>query len=195
MRLRAVILAVAVWGFAGSAQAQAAAPAGGSWDVACRDICTMRHKAASVRLGGFSAGLEVQPVGGALVPVVVVRGLPAQAAALAVAGVSVSLRLDKGAWVDLPCGLSLVCAPAEADATGLGAAFPAARTVSLRVAVAVPGAAPLPPVEHSFTAVGTREALARLKADGVETTSAPAAGGLDWLGMARKLMRGGGSGG
>ena len=43
--------------------------------------------------------------------------------------------------------------------------------------------------------VGPDEALARLKADGVETTSAPAAGGLDWLGMARKLMRGGGSGG
>ncbi len=192
MRLGYMVLAGLIWVL--TASALAGEPAVGSWEVVCHDTCTMRHKDASVRMGGLAADLEVQPVDGALVPVVVARGLPAQAAVVA-AGLSVALRLDKGPWVEMPCATLLVCAPSAADATELGRLFPAARLLSLRVAVTVPGTPPLPPIEHAFGAKGTREALARLKAGGVVTTSAPSAPGLDWMGMVRTLMKGGWSGG
>jgi hypothetical protein len=186
MRLGAMILPGLIWVL--SASALAGEPTVGSWEVVCHDTCTMRHRDASVRVGGLTADLEVQSVGGALVPVVVARGLPAQAAVVA-ASVSVGLRLDKGPWAEMACTGLLICAPSEADAPGLGQAFPGARSVSLRVQVTVPGAPALPPVEHAFGTAGTREALARLKAGGAVTTSAP---GLDWMGLARKLMKGAG---
>jgi hypothetical protein len=157
----------------------------GSWVLTCPEApagggCTLRHKDAFLQLGGVTAALEVRRHAEALVPVVVLSGLGAQAA-LAVAGsVTVSLRLDGGAWAAMPCAVWLVCAPAPADVTG----FPAAHEIALRVGVAIPGGPALPPVVHGFALSGTDAALRRLRAAGeVE----PAEQGLDMEGLMRKL--------
>ncbi len=180
----------------------AAAPAAdtiGSWVLRCpadpgTDGCTLRHKDASIRIGTVGAALEVQPVGGGLVPVVAVRGLSPQAAIAAslAARVSIGLRLDKGPWITLPCAGLALCAPAPDAVPALVRDFPAARSVSLRIEVKRTGGPALPRPEHTFRLTGTKQALDRLKAAGVATTSEPSQPGLDWMDAVKKLLRAGG---
>ncbi len=189
------------WKCAGAAAAAAvlcaASPAGetvGTWRLVCPDApqglgCVLRHKDASLQIGGYSVALEVQSVDGALVPVVAVRGIPSQAAVGTLVGVVVGLRLDQDDWVALPCGKALRCLPGAEAVAGLARAFPTARTLRLRLEVTLPDGTALPQPEHEFELSATKRAVERLKAAGVVTTSAPAAPGLDWQGALRKAWR------
>ncbi|MBS0644833.1 MAG: hypothetical protein JSS43_33615 [Proteobacteria bacterium] len=185
---------------AGGLMAGAAAPAPepiGTWRLSCPEAapaqgCTLRHKDASLQFAGYGVALEVQSIGGALVPVVIVRGVGAQKGIGSVLGVAVWLRLDQGAWVELPCNAALHCLPGAEALPALAGAFPSASLIRLRLDVTLPGGSGLPQPEHEYDLASTKRALERLKAAGPVTVTAPAAPGLDWKAMMQKLMKAGG---
>jgi hypothetical protein len=177
----------------------------GSWSLTCPappatgarpDPCILRHQDWIVPqgAGGPAVALEVQARGGGLVPVVVVRGLPVQAAiggALA-ARPDIALRLDNLPQTAMTCGLSgaaYACAPAAQDVPAVADALPRARSARVRVVLAVPGLGALPPQERSMDLAGTSQALARLRELGAEGESLPIEPGLDWQGFLDRLMR------
>jgi hypothetical protein len=162
----------------------------GSWRLICPapNACVLRHARARLDAAGVTIALEVRSIRGALVPVVALSGLSGQAALLA--ELTVGLRLDRGAWTDMPCeGLS-ICAPPDAALAAVAQAFPAARTVGLRMTLSLPGVTGLPRPDVSFGLSGTAEALRRLRASGTVEEAAPAEPGLDWRGMIGKLLGG-----
>ncbi|MFL5281259.1 MAG: hypothetical protein ACJ8AW_09725 [Rhodopila sp.] len=166
----------------------------GSWRLVYPDSpgglgCLLRHKDASLQIGGYSVALEVQSVDGALVPVMAVRGLAPQPAVGTFVSITVGLRLDQGVWLELPCGQALRCLPDADVLPDLARAFPTARLLRLRLEVTLPTGDALPRPEHEFELNGTKRALQRLKASGVVSTSAPTAPGLDWKGMLQKAWR------
>ena len=165
----------------------------GTWRLVCADMpagdCALRHKDASLQVGGYGVALEVRSVNNALVPVVAVRGIGPQKAIGTLLTVTVGLRLDTTDWIELPCGPTLLCMPAAEALPGLAIAFPAASRMRLRLEVTLPNGQALPVPEHVFDLAGTKRALVRLQASGVVDTAAPAAPGLDWKGLVRKLMK------
>ncbi len=175
------------------ATASAAAPADtiGAWRLLCPDSgCLLRHKDASLDVAGYGAALEVESVGGAFVPVVTVRGVGSQTGLGRMLSVAVWLRLDKGAWIEMPCNEDLRCLPQATDVAALARGFPSAAQVSLRLDVTLPGGRGLPQPEHAFDLDGTKRAVERLKATGRAAASAPADRGLDWKSMLQKWMKG-----
>jgi hypothetical protein len=179
-----------------AAIARADPPAGEVWDLLCPTgphACVLRHKAASLHAGGVSVALEVHARGGALVPVVVVQGLSAQAALTAsLAGhLSVGLRFDHGPWMELTCEGAIICAPAAGDIPSAAAALPAARSVTLRLDLEVQGVRGIPHPERTLDLSGTVAALVRLRRAGAREEAVPAEPGLDLPGLMNKLMGGG----
>src|SRR3954462_15572699 len=156
----------------------AAAPAGetiGSWRLVCPDAppglgCVLRHQDASLQAGGYSVAVEVQSVGGVLVPVVAVRGAAPQTAVGSLLTVVVGLRLDHGPWIALPCEPALRCLPSSDALATLARTFPAAETLRLRLEVTLPDGSSLPRPEHEFSLIGTKRAVERLKIAGAVTT-------------------------
>jgi hypothetical protein len=156
----------------------------GSWVVDCGDSgCVLRHRDRLFDGGGVSADLEVRSVGSALVPVVVVRGLPNEVVlASSMAGkAEASVQFGGGARVALGCAVSdggYVCAPREDAATALAARLVAARSVIVRVSVALQGTNSLTVGERSVELGKTREAVARLASLGASSAEP---GG--WVGL------------
>ena len=205
--LVALLLAAALPGaLPAGAQPASAQPAGaqpkpdakpeviGTWRLVCADAtfdggCVLRHKDASLQAGGYGVALEVRSVNNALVPVVAVRGVGPQKAIGTLLTVTVGLRLDTADWIELPCGPSLLCLPPADALPGLAMAFPVASQMRLRLQVTLPNGDTLPVPEHLFDLRSTKPALVRLRASGVTNTAAPAAPGLDWKSLVRKLMK------
>jgi hypothetical protein len=172
----------------GAARAQDTAI--GTWLLVCptKGACVLRHARAQLDVAGVTIALEVRSIRGALVPVVALSGLSGQATLIA--GLAVALRLDHGAWTEMPCAGLSVCAPADGALATVAKAFPVARTMGLRMTLSLPGVTGLPRPDVSFALSGTAEALRRLRAGGVAEEAAPAEPGLDWRGMIGKLLGG-----
>ena len=173
----------------------------GSWVLTCPadKPCVLRLEKRFLDKGGITGDLEVQAVGKALVPVLVLRGLPSElmiAAALS-GRADASVQFAGGPKVTLGCAPSSVgymCSPDRDAAHALAAGLPGARSMKLRVEVSVTGLKPLPVQERSLDLTGTSAALDRLRAVGPTqvpgpleevTSQSPAA----LLGMADKALR------
>lgn len=171
----------------------------GTWVLACPSTprpCVMRHRDWLLPPAGAapSAALEIQGRNGTMVPVVTLRGLPAQAAigGALVVRPAVTLKLDGGQPVPLACGLSNgthVCAPAFAEVPILSSALPTAQSIETRVEVAVPGLAPIPPQNRTLELAATVQALAAARHYGVENATLPAIPGLDLFGFIDRIAR------
>jgi hypothetical protein len=212
MRWLMVLLALGI----GSARAQApaakpAAPQNneiGSWIIACpvdqkavdATPCRMRYRTWIVppRDGRPSVGLEARNTGTAVVPQLAVRDLPAQIAmaALLAATPTMELRFDGGQKLALTCGQdadAVLCTPAAAADTA-AAQFKTARSVEVRVHVALSGAEGAPAVPdqtRSFELSRTAEAIERFRA--VAPTAMPLSAGSgvtqDLRGMADRMLK------
>jgi hypothetical protein len=144
----------------------------GSWVLECGGAgCVLRHRDRLFAGAGMTADLEVRAVGKALVPVIVVRGVPNQMLlASSMAGkAEASEQLPGAARVVLRCGIGdggYVCAPADDAIAALAAGLPAARSVALRVSLSVSGTNLQTVRERTLDLAKTPEALARLRAVG-----------------------------
>jgi hypothetical protein len=160
----------------GTAQAATQEHIGG-WELTCpgetprSEPCLLRLDKRFLDKGGITGDVEIQALGKTLVPVIALRGLPADlllAASLA-GKIDASMQLGGGLKQDLTCiptSTAYICSPQDEAATRLAAALPAARSVTVRVAVTVTGLNPLPVQEKSLDLTGTNEALARLRTVG-----------------------------
>jgi hypothetical protein len=128
-------------------------------------------------------------VNGALMPVVAVHGVPTQTAMGVLISVAVDLRFDGGSWFELPCGADLRCVPTVDEIPEIGATFPSAGQMRLRLEVTVPGAGTLPQPEHEFALAGTRLALERLRSSGTITRAVPTTSAADWRAVMQKMLR------
>jgi invasion protein IalB len=173
----------------------------GSWVLACpatsatAEPCILRHRTWVLRPGpdGPVVALEVQMRGGAMVPVVTLRGLPVQAAlgGSLVLRPAVALHFDNGPGLPLGCGLSgavYACAPEGPALAAAAAALADARSVTLSVTMAVPGVPALVPQERTMALAGTRTAIARLRAAGAMAGAVPSEPGLDLPGLLDGMM-------
>jgi hypothetical protein len=160
----------------GAAQAATQEHIGG-WVLTCpgetprSEPCLLRLDKRFLDKGGITGDLEVQALGKILVPVITLRGLPPDLLlAVSLAGkIDASMQLGSGPKQDLTCtptSSAYICFPQDEVATRLAAALPAARSVTVRVAVTVTGMNPLPVQEKSLDLTGTNEALARLRTAG-----------------------------
>jgi hypothetical protein len=202
---RGVVLAVGSMLVTGIAQA-ATHEKIGSWELSCpgeaagAEPCRLRFDKRFFDKGGVSGDLEVQAQGTSLVPVLALRGVAPEllmAAALAGTTTEASMRFGGGAWEALTCGTTsagYLCWPGDDAARNLAAELPAARSVTVRVSVAVPGLKPLPVQEKSLDLIGTNEALARLRAAGPSQVPGPMAARVSQspaalMGMADKALK------
>jgi hypothetical protein len=156
----------------------------GSWVLSCpgdkagAQSCLLRFDKRFFDKAGLTGDLEVQALGTSLVPVIALRGLPSEmlmAASLA-GKTEASVQLGGGPREDLDCAVSSVlyiCSPKAKAARILAAGLPVARSVTVRVSVAVAGMAPLPAQEKSLDLSGTNEALARLRTAGPSQVPSP----------------------
>ncbi len=159
----------------------------GSWILDCpgepspsetNQGCILRHKDRFFAMAGISADLEVQQIGKTLVPVIALRGLPAELLlASSLTGKALaSLQFPGGPPIDLACGASgaiYVCSPGETATRALAAALPHAKAVTVRVAVTPPGMDPLPAQSRLLQLSETPDALIRLQAAGPMQGPAP----------------------
>ena len=168
----------------------------GSWVLSCPSAgpCVLRVGKRFLDTGGITGNLEVLAAGQSLVPVVTLRGLPAEmlmAASLA-GTTNASMQFGSGTRVALACGPwggAYICAPGEAAARILGSELPAARSVTVLVSVAVGGMKPLQIREKTLGLSGTDEALARLRAAGAMPVPGPMAATSDFMAMADRVLR------
>jgi hypothetical protein len=144
-----------------------------NWVISCpgQAPCTMRADKRFLDKSGLTGDLEIQAQGKSLVPVLALRGLPAEAliAAAMIGKTEATLQFQDGPPYALDCGVrgaGYICAPNESTGPKLAAALPGVRHVTVRVVVAVTGMIPLPPQERSLDLNGTVPALARLRAAG-----------------------------
>jgi hypothetical protein len=158
----------------------------GSWVLSCpgetprSKPCLMQFNKRFLDKAGLTGDLEVQARGGALVPVIALRGLPSEllAAASLVGKTEASLQLGGGAREALSCATredAYVCVPEGDAGRKLAAELPGARTATVRVTVAVAGMNPLPAQEKSLELADTGAALIRLRALGPTEIPGPMA--------------------
>ena len=167
----------------------------GSWVLSCPadETCVLRLNNRFLN-AGVTADLEVQAQGGMLVPVIAVRGPSSEIlAAAALAGnTTATLQFPGGPALELSCGASntgYFCAPKDDAAQKLAAQLPRARSVTVRVSVAVNGL-PLRPQERSVDLSGTSEALAKLrKAGPAQVPSTSSQSPMALTGMADKALK------
>jgi len=159
----------------------------------------MRFARRFLDKAGITGDLEVQAQGKTLVPVIALRGLSSEIlmAATLAGKTEASIQFAGGPREDLVCAASSVgyiCAPNSANDDKLAAALPSARSVTVRISVAVAGMSPLPAQEKSLDLSGTSEALTRFRAAGptqiptaaTELASQSPAG---LMGMADKVLK------
>lgn len=172
----------------------------GSWELTCPSAadssCLLRHRNWVLPPGGTrpTAAVEVQRCGEALVPVVAVRGMPMQAAlgGVMVMKPSVGLRFDNGPRLELNCGLdggAILCAPQGAAIAAAAAALPNARSVTVQIALTVPGIAALPEQDRVLDLAATPQALARYRAAGTSGEALPTEAGLDWQQFLDRVLK------
>lgn len=167
----------------GATQGAAPDPAG-SWLLECAGAtCLLRHKDRLFSGAGVTADMEVRAAGKALVPVLVLRGLPDQVLlASSMAGkAAASVQFPGAARVELTCAIGdggYVCAPPDEVVAALAAALPKARSVAVRVSLTVSGTNLQSARERVLELAGTPEALARLRAAGPQSAQP---GG--WIGL------------
>jgi hypothetical protein len=173
----------------------------GSWVLTCptEKPCVLRLDKRFLDKGGITGDLEVDAIGTALVPVLVLRGLPGEVMmAAALSGrADASVQFAGGPKVTLGCAPSSVgyiCSPDRDAAHALAAGLPGARSMKLRVEVSVTGLKPLPIQERHLDLTGTSAALDRLRAAGpsqvpgpLEAVASQSPAAL--LGMADKALR------
>ncbi|WP_158932855.1 hypothetical protein [Acidisphaera sp. S103] len=147
----------------------------GSWVLTCSatSICRLRAEKRFVDKDGVTVELDVLSDRTALVPVLALRGLPAQAVMMASAMGTVGawIQLDGGVRRALECAPNLdgyFCTPRGDAARALAAGLPTARTMTARVEATVTGMKPLPVEQKTLALVDTRQALATLAAAGAE---------------------------
>lgn len=167
------------------AATQGAAPdPAGTWLLECEGgACLLRHRDRLFSGAGVTADMEVRAAGKALVPVLTLRGLPDQLLlASSMAGkAEASVQFPGAARVELACAIGdggYVCAPPDEAVAALAAALPKARSVAVRVSLAVSGTNLQPARERVLDLAGTPEALARLRAAGARSAEP---GG--WVGL------------
>jgi hypothetical protein len=156
----------------------------GSWLLTCPaetpapEPCILRLEKRFLDEAGITGDLEVRAIGKMLVPVITLRGLSGEllvAAALA-SKTEASMQFGDGPRETLDCApssLGYICAPKDEAAGRLAAGLPSARSLKVRVTVAVSGLKPLPVQEKTLTLAGTDEALEKLRT--VEPTRVPSA--------------------
>jgi hypothetical protein len=157
----------------------------GSWVLSCPGdgpTCLLRLDKRFLDKAGVTGDLEIHARGKALVPVLALRGLPAEVLiAASMAGqTEASVQFLGGPRQDLVCapsGGAYVCSPQDNAVATLAAGLPGARSVTVRVSVTVSGLKPLAVQEKSVELTGTGEALARLRAAGSLGAPAPMASG------------------
>jgi hypothetical protein len=173
----------------------------GSWVLSCPGAgpCVLRVGKRFLDTGGITANLEVLAAGQSLVPVVTLRGLPAEMLmAASLAGTTeASMQFGGGSRVALACGASggaYICAPRDAAARVLSSGLPAARSVTVRVSVVVGGMKPFQIREKTLGLSGTNEALARLRTAGAKPVPGPmtalmSQSPVDFMAMAERVLR------
>jgi hypothetical protein len=172
----------------------------GSWELSCPSAadspCLLRHRNWVLSPGGArpTAAVEVQRRGEALVPVVALRGLPMQAALGGVMAMqpAVGLRFDDGPRITLSCGLddgAILCAPQGPAVGAAAAALPHARSVTVQMALTVPGMGALPEQDRVLDLAVTPQALARYRAAGASGEALPAEPGLDWQQFLDRVLK------
>ena len=177
----------------------------GSWVLSCpgetpgSEPCVLHLEKRFLDKGGITGDLEVQALGKTLVPVIALRGLPSEillAASLA-GKTDASMQFGDGPKEALTCAPSAaayICSPKDDAAARLAAGLPAARSVTVRVSVAVSGLKPLPVEEKSLTLSGTNQALVRLRTVGAAQVPDPVAASASQspaalIGMADKALK------
>jgi hypothetical protein len=156
----------------------------GSWVLSCpgaqsgADGCIMRSSKRLLDKGGITGDLEVLAEGRSLVPVITLRGLSREMLmAASLAGKPVVSLLFAGAPREaLTCSVGpagYICSPQADAARNLAARLPAARSVTVRVSISVPGMNPFPPREQSIDLAATNEALSRLRTVGPSQVPTP----------------------
>jgi hypothetical protein len=175
----------------------------GSWVLSCaadpmtdRQTCRLRSRLWLVVPGENRPGmaLEVQSRAGQLVPVVAIRPLSLGTAwsGLLALTATAQLRFDNAPLAELPCTLdtaSVVCAPMEVDASGLGDELASARTVLVRFRAVGNLPLPVPEGPLALDLDHTQEALARYRDAGpvlAPQTSSVAQELRDWV---KQLLR------
>lgn len=177
----------------------------GSWVLSCpaapsgTERCQLRARKRFLDKAGVTGDLEVLADGGALVPVITLRGVPTELlTAVAMAGTTeASMQFAGGSRESLDCGatsLGYVCAARDKAARRLAASLGGARSVIVRVAVSIPGVQPLPAEERTLDLAETTEALGRLRAAGpsalpgrVRETAAPSPAGM--MAVADRMLK------
>lgn len=201
----AVFLVIGAAGLSGAASAAATQEAIGGWVISCPDgaagngTCQMRFSKRFFEKGGMTGDLEVQAQGSLLVPVVILRGLPSEMlmAASLLGKAEASMQFPGAARQELDCSVSgtgYVCAPKDDAARKLAADLPTMRSITVRVAVSMAGASPLPAQEKALSLSGTAEALARLRVVGPSqaagpTTASASQSPAGLMGMADKALK------
>ncbi len=158
----------------------------GTWVLTCpgrgaaTEACQLRLDKRLFDKAGITGDLEIQASGGVLVPVLALRGLPAEVLmTAALAGrVEAAMRLGDEPLVHLGCASSsgaYLCWPRDNGARALGTALASARKITVQITVTVAGMKPLPVPEKSLELSHTGEALARLRAVGPPSVPGPMA--------------------
>jgi hypothetical protein len=177
----------------------------GSWvldcsgDAAGAAACRLRLDKRFFETAGITGDLEVQAVGTSLVPILALRGVSTELliAAAASGKTEASIQFGGGPRQPLSCATTsaaYICWPQDDAARNLAAALPQARSVTVRVSVAVSGLKPLPVQEKSLDLTATNEALARLRAAGPSQLPGPMAARVSQssaalMGMADKALK------
>jgi hypothetical protein len=134
----------------------------GSWVLSCSggSACRLHAEKRFVDKNGITVELDVLSDRTALVPVLALRGLPAQAVMMAsmMGTVEAWIQLDRGVRRALECAPNLdgyFCTPRGDAARGLAAELPNARTMTARVQATVRGLKPLPAEQKTLALAGT----------------------------------------
>jgi hypothetical protein len=177
----------------------------GSWVLSCppapppgvkAEPCIMRHKDWVLQpgSGGPSAALEIQARGSQFVPAVAVRGMPTQLAlggSLVVKPV-VGFQYDNGKRLEMTCGLigaAYACAPEASVVPVAAAGLGKARSITVLVAMSIPGMMDLPPQQRTLDLNGINLALSRLATVAVTNEALPDVPGLDLQAFLDKVLR------
>lgn len=177
----------------------------GAWLLACpapppagakADPCIMRHRDWVVQpsSGNPSAALEIQARGGAYIPAVALRGMPTQAAlgGSLVVKPLVGFTYDSGPRIAMSCGLigaAYACAPEASVVPAASAGLAKARSITVTVAMSIPGLIDLPPQQRTLELTGINQALLRLAKVEVTDEALPAVPGLDLQAFMDKVLR------
>ena len=200
----AAYLAIGIVALAGTARA-ATQEQIGSWVLNCpgdkpgAEPCVMRFYKRFLDKGGITGDLEVQAQGKSLVPVIALRGLSSERMMTASrpGKTEASVQFVGSQREDMNCVTSsagYICSPSEAGGQKLAAGLPLARSVTVRVSVAIAGMSPLPQQEKVLDLSRTNEALAKMRTVGPSQVPSPMTAlaplppeGL--MGMADKMLK------